>query len=236
VKTERIAVSSVQPGKVAELGVVICGGPSLTTEQVEEIRLSRFKTFAVGVNNAYMACDWLDIVYAADWQFWTELGHEVPDGPRRVSTFDASSRDPAFKPRFDVDYLKGIPGAGFDFSPEILRLGGHSGHHAIQIAIKRGCEHIILLGLDMCAPDGRQHWFGNYEQDRLNRRENYRGYIPQLAAGAEQAKAKGIRIYNCSPISIADCFDKLSVTDALAEVASSKNPPQNKSILSRLIA
>lgn len=84
--------------------------------------------------------------------------------------------------------------------------GYDSGTSAINVAYHFGSTEIILLGYDMCG--GR--WFtGEWEHPMPTIPEDhFRRHMVPLAALAEDAKRKGIRIVNCSPISRVTCFER----------------------------
>jgi len=113
-------------------------------------------------------------------------GHEVfPDHARRVMR-------PATHERWcDEPTLV----SGFD-----------AGTSAINLAMHFGATEIVLLGYDMVG--GRwftgehQHYLPNPPESDFQR---HMSVLPSLAA---DAKAKGVRIVNCSPISRVDCFER----------------------------
>lgn len=215
----------MQPYKIEPLttpprGVVIASGPSLTVEHIHRLSLVEENLFIVGVNNAFEICPFLNVLHAADHTWWENYADEVPEHIDWFSTWDASSK-PSFKIDSRINYLSGIPGHGFAKNTNELVLGGHGGHHAIQIAMHYGCREILLLGLDMCRLDGKAHWFGDYPVAEMNRRIRYDSYQPQMTAGASQAIKRGVRIINCSLRSAVSCFPKMTLDDALkAPVAS----------------
>lgn len=206
----------ITPLVTAPLGIVIAGGPSLNDSQIEQLTLYPENLFIVGVNNAFEICAFLNVLYAADDGWWKHHADRVPQYMDRFSTWDGSSTD---KPPFPIDerinYLKGVPGYGFATNTDELVLGGHGGHHAIQIAMHYGCRRILLLGLDMRRLDGKAHWFGDYKDDQFNRRINYDGYLPMMNAGAKQAAKRGVEIVNCSSRSALTCFPKQPLRKAL---------------------
>jgi hypothetical protein len=84
--------------------------------------------------------------------------------------------------------------------------GLDSGTSAINLAYHFGATEIVLLGYDMTG--GR--WFtGEWPHPMPTiPEEHFRRHMVPLAALAADAKAKGIRIVNCSPISRVTAFEK----------------------------
>lgn len=113
-------------------------------------------------------------------------GHQVfPDTSKRVwrtDTHEAWSDDPTMV-------------AGFD-----------AGTSAINLAMLFGATEIVVLGYDMIG--GR--WFNGEIQHYLTNppESDFQRHMSVLPSLAADAKAKGVRIINCSPISRVDCFER----------------------------
>jgi len=91
--------------------------------------------------------------------------------------------------------------------------GYDSGTSAINLAYHFGATEIVLIGYDMRG--GR--WFtGEWPHPMPHiPEEHFRRHMVPLAAIAEDAKAKGIRIVNVSPISRVTCFERGRLEDFL---------------------
>lgn len=83
--------------------------------------------------------------------------------------------------------------------------GFDAGTSAINLAHLMGATTICLLGMDM--QGGR--WFNGEIPHFLPhpRESDFLTHLSVLPAIAEDAKRKGIRIVNCSPVSRATCFE-----------------------------
>lgn len=113
-------------------------------------------------------------------------GHQVfPSDSKRVwrtTTHEAWSTDPTMV-------------AGFD-----------AGTSAINLAMLFGATEVVVVGFDMVG--GRwftgelPHYLPHPPESDFQR---HMGPLPKLA---EDAKAKGIRVVNCSPISRVTCFER----------------------------
>ncbi len=111
-------------------------------------------------------------------------GHQVfPDSSKRIgrtATHERWSDDPTMV-------------AGFD-----------AGTSAINLAILFGATEVIVLGMDM--QGGR--WFGEKHYLPQPPESDFQRHMGPLPALAEDAKAKGIRIVNVSPISRVTWFER----------------------------
>lgn len=90
---------------------------------------------------------------------------------------------------------------------QTLVAGFDSGTSAINVAALFGATEIILLGYDMTG--GR--WFaGEHPHPKpVIPESDFQRHLAPLPAFAADAKAKGIRIVNCSPVSRVTCFARL---------------------------
>lgn len=91
--------------------------------------------------------------------------------------------------------------------------GYDSGTSAINLAYLFGATEIVLLGYDMRG--GR--WFtGEWPHPMPHiPEEHFRRHMVPLEALARDARAKGIRIVNCSPITRVTAFERRSLTEFL---------------------
>lgn len=80
--------------------------------------------------------------------------------------------------------------------------GRDAGTSAIDLAVKFGATEIILLGYDMTGGHFCEHPLQRPPQDHFVR------HMEHTAEFAKDAKAKGIRIVNCSPISAVKVFER----------------------------
>jgi hypothetical protein len=81
-------------------------------------------------------------------------------------------------------------------------MGRDTGTSAIDLAYHFGATEIILMGFDMQG--------GHYCAHPLPRppESHFRRHMEVLPKMAADAKARGIRIVNCSPASRVECFEK----------------------------
>ena len=110
------------------------------------------------VNDAYRLAPWADVLYAADAKWW-KWHQDVPDAelPARKYTLQKA----ALVHRPSIELLTWDGHAGLTQNPKYVRLGGHGGYQAINLAVHLGAARIVLLGYDMqSGADGQDHFHG----------------------------------------------------------------------------
>lgn len=91
------------------------------------------------------------------------------------------------------------------WSTDPTRVAGFdAGTSAINLAILRGAQEIILIGYDMTG--GR--WFTGPHYLPQPPESDFQRHMSPLPALAAHAQELGIRIVNCSPISRVTCFER----------------------------
>lgn len=110
------------------------------------------------VNDAYRLAPWADVLYAADAKWW-KWHQDVPDEALPSLKYTVQRTAIAYRP--SVQLLNWDGHAALTENPAYVRLGGHSGYQAINVALHLGAARIVLLGYDMqVGGDGRQHFHG----------------------------------------------------------------------------
>jgi hypothetical protein len=102
-----------------------------------------------------------------------------------------------------------------------LEEGVYSGYTisyvALQIAVYMGFNEIFYFGLDLSHDKGgNTHFFGKDFHSRNHVESEFPKMRRMLEYGAEQLKGKDVRVFNCSPTSDLDCFEKVSYEYALS--------------------
>lgn len=137
---------------------IVCAGsgPSLCARDLQQVRATGARL--VVVNDAYRLAPWADVLYAADAKWW-KWHQDVPDAALPARKYTLQRTAIAYRP--SVELLAWDGHAGLTTNPAYVRLGGHSGYQAINVALHLGAARIVLLGYDMqAAGDGRQHFHG----------------------------------------------------------------------------
>ncbi len=200
-------------------GTVVCiaTGPSLTQEQVARVRAHRDTGEVAGVlvvNDAYRLAPWADVCYFADLKWW-EWHKDKPEfrafAGQKCTIFSGKPlpADAA------VHVLKGTAASGLSATPEGVATGYHSGHQVLDMAVQSGAVLIPLLGYDgKRSANGMRHWFGNHPDST---EPPYQQILEAMKTVQQPAKARGIRIVNCSPGSAFDCFERAELASLLPD-------------------
>lgn len=118
--------------------VCIGGGPSVTKSQIDLIEKSGLKTIAV--NSSWKVAPFCDVIYAADAAWWDAYGKEVDiDAERWTCSENGAKRH-------------GINRHG-RFTSAL-----NSGLRAIQFALNRNAERVLLIGYDCSVKNGVHHY------------------------------------------------------------------------------
>lgn len=111
-------------------------------------------------------------------------------------------------------HLIGSEGFSWDLMNGIYS-GYTISYFALQLAVYMGFKEIYFLGLDLVNTPSETHFFGhdfnsaNHDTTEFPKmRNSFEKIAPEL-------KAKGINVYNCSPISSLKCFPYVDYKDAI---------------------
>jgi hypothetical protein len=225
--------SEVIPAWAGETVVLIGGGPSLTLDQVEQVRVAHAAREArvIAINDAYLWAPWADVHYAADvrWHRWQDQGVAKPDlgltaGQARAAWSEFAGEKCSIENSTGhvdddaVHLLRNAHGAvngfGLSLDPRALVTGRNSGFQALNLAVLAGAKTIILLGFDgKQGADGRAHWFGEHPEPTPA--AAFAIYRQAMSAAENDLEVAGVRVLNCSPGSAIDTFPKVLLEDAL---------------------
>lgn len=182
---------------------ILASGPSLATLDLSHLE----RRMVMGLNRSA----W---IYPASHYHCTmdqRLFDEYPDvlrATRYLFTLDGRP--------FGIP-LRLLGSEGFS---EDLTQGIYSGYtvsyFALQIAAYMGFREIFFLGLDLNHQADQTHFFGTDFRSRNHVDTEFPRMRRMLTAGAEHARRLGVQVYNCSPDSALDCFQKVTYEWALA--------------------
>lgn len=222
--------SEVLPAWAGATAVIIGGGPSLSTAQVECVgaacaasgvagngHADGRRVYAIAVNDAYRLAPFAEVLYFADshWWEWHRARPEFVEYAGQKCTIQNSGANVTDEA---VHMLRNAHhpylGNGLSLDPGVLVSGRNSGFQALNLAILAGAKSVLLLGFDG-RPDktGRTHWFG--EHPRPTPASAYEHYRRAFSAAERMIAAAGVRVLNCSPGSGIDSFPKVALENAL---------------------
>jgi hypothetical protein len=219
-------------GTVAILG----GGPSLTLEQFEAVRVARESDAirVITINDAYLLAPWADVAYAADakWFTWHAQGIPKPglgltaeQVRERWATFPGQkcgirSAEPYHAADVHVLRVSHLTGA-LSRDPGALSTGrqdgyaGHGGFQALNLATLAGARTVLLLGYDgRPSAEGKDNWHGAHPIPTPPSIWDF--IVRSFSCIENELEAAGVRVINCSMKSAIGSFEKLELADALA--------------------
>lgn len=191
--------------------VCIASGPSLTAEQIEQVRQARERDTVrvIVVNDNYLIAPFADVLYYADekWKRWHQ-GGIARSWP--WAKFNADQVRAAFAAfggqkctlKLGADsspgvfHLKRLLSDGLSTDPAGLATGNHSGHQALNIAVLSGGRPIILLGYDGQRANGAKHAFGEHPDGTEPPYAEIRAAARTTGAVLERL---GVQVVNGSP-------------------------------------
>lgn len=190
--------------------IVLATGPSLTDAVVDEVRAAVWshRVNTIAVNNAGGLWDWPDVAYFGDYLFGKVHQAWLQKRAGTVWTIDRAAAE-----RWGYNLAPAAHKAGL--GADRVHSNGNSGAQAVNLAVLFGARRILLVGFDMREVDGRAHYFGQH-QAPLTTRQLFGEWVAKFRVIAEDAKALGIEIINCTPGSAIDCLPVMSLRDALS--------------------
>ena len=153
-------------------------------------------------------------MYACDRQWWRhhiDAVKQVFNG-ELVTQYGDDGDDLPYAQAHGITAVPGIdePGLGRD---GVLRYNSNSGAQAIQVAVFRGAERVVLLGFDMQNTGGRSHWFGDHPENLAT--GNYASFIPTFTKLADDLKGAGVEVINCTRTTALTQFPRAKLCDVL---------------------
>ena len=188
---------------------IIGGGPS-----VQGLNLSRLPGTVIGVNDSFFntRCDYV-VSIDGRWMRhrWEKL--KACDAPAwlRKDSFEKHVGLQRAWPSLTVAQCKvfenGV-GTGLD-----CLHGNNSGLVALNFAYWKGFRKIFLYGFDMGFAGTKKHWYEEYEWAAKGC-NMYPAFILQFKSVAKILEEDGIKVFNVSPGSKLDCFEKVTYEQA----------------------
>lgn len=104
---------------------------------------------------------------------------------------------------------------------EDLRKGIYSGYtvsyFALQLAVYMGFTRVFFVGLDLKHDSGRTHFFGNDPVSKNHENTEFPKMLRMLGHAADRLAGTDVCVYNCSPDSHVECFERVSLEWALGQ-------------------
>jgi len=202
-----------QPFKIppiwsGETAYIIGGGPSLKDQDLSPLQDQR----TIGVNVAFRYYPWVDVVYFGDCSLYSAIRKDLLE--YKGLKISSCGRVPDHGWPGVKRVTRGKPSGLESSRRDRISWNGNSGSSAINIAFWFGVKRIVLLGFDMRIVDKNKNFHSDYGyEDPLH--HPFKRYLRHFDKIAEDAKALGIEILNCSPVSLIEQFQKVKLEDTL---------------------
>lgn len=147
----------------------------------------------IAVNCAIRLCPEADALYAGDWKWWNFYRDDWRDfAGLRFSLNTDAVRDFGCL-QVPTEAREGLGHWG-------VATYGNSGYQAVNLAYLMGAKRICLVGFDMQAKGGVNHFHGNHRGATLTNPSPrlYGQWIAGFAEGHRQLAAVGVGLVNCS--------------------------------------
>lgn len=196
------------PDWSSDVCFIVGGGPSVADLDPECLRGRR----VIGVNEAGLTVvPWCDVLLWADlrWLNWNRERLHLHTGWMKVHRHSGVVSG-AFRMKFR-------PG-GLCLTRDAL--GGHDcGSSAINLAYHFGCKKIVLLGFE-CMDLPMERWReGNFHNHHLLPPlpgQRVGKFLPAHRRMSADLRARGIQVYNATPVTALDCWPRVELEEALS--------------------
>ena len=175
------------------VAVCIGSGPSLTRADCD--RAASGADWLIACNESWRLAEWAHALYAGDYAWWDAHHHEVPAHLEKW-TCAASAAE-----RFRLHLHRTAPCAMYN-----------SGQRALELAIAKGFERILLLGYD-CSVARGAHWHDDHRGGAAKNPDAQR--CAQWQSQFAAIDPGGAQILNCSRDTALTAFPRMALEDAL---------------------
>lgn len=194
--------------------VIVATGPSAQLVPLSQVK---GRARVIAIKTSWHLAPWADALYGCDYTWWVEA-RGVPKF--RQLKFCPSPR--VCKVYSDIRLIRlksverivvgetGLVGCGHRSG------GGHSGFHAINLAVQFGARRIVLAGFDMTLRGG-QHWHPHQPGTQARKDPKIvEECRVALDACAPQFAELGVEVINASAGSALRNYRKMSLVEAVA--------------------
>jgi hypothetical protein len=161
---------------MSETWAILASGPSMSQEVADSVKGLK----VVAVSNTYELAPWADVLVSNDRTWWT-------NNPKAFDFEGEKFCGLTIEPPKGVEKFAGAMS------------GSNSALLAVQIAISKGAERVLLLGVDLRG----SHYFGDHSAPLKNPTQHrFDVFQKQFAS----YRPKGVEILNCSPDSLLKAY------------------------------
>ena len=188
---------------------IIGGGPSVSDLNLNLIK----KEYVIALNEAFRFEDIADLWFFSDSDIFKNHKKEIDAWPGKIVSCAAAA-----KPCKKIEYYERCRVHGLCMEKGKLSfpsMGANSGATAINLAIRKGFDEIILLGYDLKQREGKNNYHDYYKNEV--RADAYIRFNEAFISMAKDIKliAPNVKIVNANPDSALNCFPKMKFLDTL---------------------
>lgn len=184
--------------------VIIASGPSLTEDQCLHVEMWRKtpnveRRIVIAINTSWQRAKFADMLYACDGAWWFARESEATaTNYERASEHFAKSQlwtqDAKAAEELGIKLIRSQAKDGLSRRHGLIHQGASGTYQAINIGFLAGAKHFVLLGVD-CKGG---HWHGNHPSP-LSNSLPHKLWMAKLTALADDLRAEGVSVMNCSP-------------------------------------
>ena len=216
---------------------IIGGGPSIPKQfgvpedvinkvQSGDLPMSAYSPYlspihgkhVIGVNAAFLLGSWIDLLFFGDGAFYWNNRDAIDSFPNIRVTCNPNVHKRVGV--YNVKFLQrdGTHNAGLTRKKGFVSWNKHSGGAAISLAYHLGVQRIYLLGFDMTATEGKQHFHAHYPSAKKPKKSNqmpFKRHLETMSAISRDARALNLKIYNVNLDSVITNFPRITLEEAL---------------------
>lgn len=166
------------------------------------------------INASYALAPWADVLYCADEKPYRWYWKKGPQGFEQSPMCEFAGLKYSLTStaaRFaGVTVLRRGTETGLSLKPTALSTGQNSGYQAINLAVLLGAARVVLLGYDLMAAKGKEHWHADHPNRSRSPYGKLRQFFPTLVEPLAKA---GVEIVNCSRETALTCFPRKSLAE-----------------------
>ncbi len=182
---------------------ILSSGPSLGELDLTRLR----RRLVMGLNRSFLAYPEPHYHCVMDQRLFEEFGKELSVARFLFTLADRPLGIP----------LRLLGGEGFSDDLENGIYTGYTiSYFALQVAAYMGFSEIYYLGLDLRHRSGDTHFFGRDFRNRDHENTEFPKMRKVFERAAPLLLARGIQVFNCSPVSTLECFPYRSYEDAVS--------------------
>lgn len=183
---------------------ILASGPSLAKTDLTPLN----KRLAIGLNRSSLIFPETHYHCTMDERLFREY-----EGVLKKSRYLFTLQDRPFG--IPLRFL-GSEGFSHDLTEGIYS-GYTVAYFALQVAVYMGFKKVFYVGLDLKHQRGQTHFFGNDPVSKNHERTEFPKMTRMLENAAEKLADSDVKVYNCSPDTTLNCFERVTFEWAITQ-------------------